>query len=85
MRSRIASLLGLPPPVDSADIVRRDELGRFLGVPQSQALELTRRPEFPEPMFSLHRRQRGETLPQPQPLWERAELERWVKQQTATR
>ena len=84
MRSRIGSLLGVRPPADSAEIVRRDELGRVLGVPQSRALQLAQMPDFPEPMLSLHRRQPGETLPQPQPIWDRSEVERWIKQQTAT-
>jgi hypothetical protein len=83
MHSRIASLLGMSPAADSAGIVRRDELGRVLGVSQSQALRLTQRPDFPESMVSLHRRVPGETLPRPEPIWDRAELERWLEHQTA--
>ena len=85
MPNRIASLLGFSPPADSGGIVRRHELGRLLGVSQSQALGLTQRPDFPQPMVHLHRRVRGETLPQPQPVWDRAELERWLKEKSATR
>ena len=81
MINRIASLLGLSPTAENAEIVSRDELGRVLGIPQSEALRLTRRPDFPEPMVSLHRRVSGETLPQPQPTWDRAELERWLERQ----
>jgi hypothetical protein len=85
MGNRIASLLELPPFVDGAEVVRLNELGRVLGVPQPQALQLSRRPGFPEPMHSLHRRESAETQPQPQPIWDRSELERWMKQQTSTR
>jgi hypothetical protein len=83
MGSTIASLLEIPPL--SAETVSHDQLGQFLGLPQRQALELTGRPDFPEPMFFLHRRERAETLPQPQPIWDRLELERWVKQQSSAR
>jgi hypothetical protein len=85
MPNRIAPLLGLRPVADGAEIVRRDQLGRAMGVSQSEALRLTRRPDFPEPILALHRREPGETLPQPQPVWQRVDLERWVKQQTAVR
>ena len=83
MGSTIASLLEIPPL--SGETVSRDELGQVLGLPQHQALQLTRRPDFPEPMFSLHRREPAETLPQPQPIWDRLELERWMKQQSSAR
>lgn len=84
MPSRIASVLGFSPPSDSGGLVRRHELGRLFGVPQSQALGLMHRPDFPQPTAYLHRRVPGETLPQPQPVWERAELERWLKELSAT-
>lgn len=84
MRNRIASLLGMPSLSESAELVGRDELGRVLGIPQRQALELTQRADFPEPTLSLHRREPTETLPQPQPTWRRSELERWLKQHAET-
>jgi hypothetical protein len=83
MGSTIASLLEIPPLRERAEIVSRDELGEVLGLPQRQALQLTRRRDFPEPMFSLHRREPAETLPQPQPIWNRSELDRWMKRQSS--
>ncbi len=85
MHNKIASLLGLSHPADSAEIVSRPDLGRALGVPQSEALRMAQSPDFPAPIASPHRRVPGETLSQPQPGWDRAELERWLEQQTASR
>jgi hypothetical protein len=82
MGSAIASLLEIPPL--RAETVSRDELGQVLGLPQRQAVQLTRSPDFPEPMFSLHRREPAETLPQPQPIWDRLELERWMKKRQSS-
>jgi hypothetical protein len=85
MRSTIAPLLEIPPRGEMVEIVSRDELGEVLGLPQRQALQLTNRPDFPEPGFSLHRREPDETLPQPQPVWDRSELERWLSQESSLR
>jgi hypothetical protein len=79
MRNNISALIEMPPTLDHAQLVARHELGQTLGVSQRQALELTRREDFPEPVLFLHRQEPNETLPQPRPVWDRADVERWAK------
>ena len=74
MEHNIARLMELPPRLDEADIVRRGELGRALGVPQSEALKCVQRSDFPAPVAWLQAR----------PVWDRADVERWAEEHAST-
>jgi hypothetical protein len=84
MRNRIAELAGIPPTPDNADLLSVEDLAYVLGVSQLEALKLTQREDFPEPMMSPHRYVANERLPQPQPVWNRGDVERWAKEGIST-
>jgi hypothetical protein len=79
MRNNIAALLELSSPLDDAEFVTLQELGHILGLSRRQALKLTQRGDFPEPVLSLHRRVLNETKPQPRPVWDVDDIEHWAK------
>jgi predicted DNA-binding transcriptional regulator AlpA len=65
--------------LDANDLLHVEDLAYVLGVSQREALKLTRREDFPEPMMNRHRYMANERLPQPRPVWDRADVERWAK------
>ena len=80
MGNHIAELLGFRPAPDDSDLLGVEQLGYTLGVSQRDALKLTQREDFPEPVMSIHRYEANETLPQPRRVWDRADVERWAKE-----
>jgi predicted DNA-binding transcriptional regulator AlpA len=85
MPDRIAALLGFPPTLDASDLLHVEDLGHVLGVSQREALKLTQREDFPEPFMHRHRYIANERAPQPRPVWDRAEVERWAKEVNESR
>jgi predicted DNA-binding transcriptional regulator AlpA len=84
MRNRIADLAGIAASPDNAELLSVEDVAHVLGVSQREALKLTQGEDFPEPSTHLHRGMANERLPQPQPVWDRGDVERWAKEGIST-
>ena len=79
MPNRIAALMELPRTLDASDLLGVEDIAAVLGVSQRGALKMTQREDFPQPTMHRLHRMANERRPQPRPVWDRTEVERWAK------